>query len=553
MSDASPVSARSAPSLPLAVHIGFSGARDLVPDGLELDAADRSEFEAQVYRQLKTACERLPSELGLTPQHFVVTVSQMAAGADLLFSRVARELRWPQRVLLPQSRDAYVDAVGSGGRPDFTDAQRAEAIAHLESERVIEELVVSSAPRRGDRFQETNFHVVSASDLLVCLTVAGRAGRRGGAQALIEPALAREIPVLELELTAPGGQPQLRPVWRHPTDPTGRPIAFAPPQLPPAMQAEQPALVLSNGEWPEPRTYVSALKSLASQRAGQRRIGFRRAAIIIVGTHVFATLLAALVVTHSGPPQHDWMPLAVKAALGVEIVLLIGGFVVHFLLHHHRHTEEWAIARLCAEICRSVLAYGQLPGRLTFLMHLPVPGALDAVLRTMNVVHLKAVRQTPHGAWRDALRAYIAERFEGQPNGQIPYYRREQAKADRIAGLASGAFALMSFAAILATGIKLAMKFAGVDATSGWFTLTSVLGIWLPVAAVGAMSLAAALDVEARKHVFSDQLAFLEGQLNGLRLASAPIEAEKLAQETESRLLAETATWYARRAFTSVA
>lgn len=544
---------KSAPSLPLAVHVGFAGARDLVPDGLELDAQARPAFEDKVFEELRGILRDLPSELKLTAQHFVVTVSQMAAGADLMFSRVARELGWPQRVLLPQSRDAFLAASGSAGE-DFTPAQREETERTLASAQVIEEVVVSSAPTRGERFSETSLHIAGESDLLVLLTVARRASRAGGAKSLISPALLRGVPVLELVLdVTAAGEPKLDRTWHRPTSASGETVPFLPPTLPAGLQGERPALALAGDRLPEPLSYIAALKALASERAGRQRLGFGRSARIIVGTHVLATLLAAAVVTKSSGDL-EWLPSGlVKAALMAELVLLFIGFGVHQLLHHRRHTEEWALARLCAEICRSVLAYGNLPGRLTFLRHLPVPDSLTPLLRTLNVVHLVAVRNAPADSWRQALENYVRQRLDTDDGGQIPYYRQKQASAKTWATVAASFFAVMSLAAFFATLAKLGMKLERLDNVPWRAIAAGVFGIWSPVAAVGALSLAAAHDVEGRRHVFSDQFKFLVAQRVRLMRASAALEAASLAAETESRLLAETATWYARRAFTSVA
>jgi len=80
-----------------------------------------------------------------------------------------------------------------------------------------------------------------------------------------------------------------------------------------------------------------------------------------------------------------------------------------------------------------------------------------------------------------------------------------------------------------------------------------LLTILLPVLAVAALSLAAAFDLEARRHTFKEMHEFLERQTRHLTEAASEREFAKLLLETESRLLGETVNWFSRRSFTGVA
>lgn len=80
-----------------------------------------------------------------------------------------------------------------------------------------------------------------------------------------------------------------------------------------------------------------------------------------------------------------------------------------------------------------------------------------------------------------------------------------------------------------------------------------VVAIMLPVMAVGGMSIAAALDAEARDHTFAQMRDFLTAQVQRLTQAASQREAMALAVEAETRLLGETLTWYARRVYTGIA
>jgi len=86
-----------------------------------------------------------------------------------------------------------------------------------------------------------------------------------------------------------------------------------------------------------------------------------------------------------------------------------------------------------------------------------------------------------------------------------------------------------------------------ISDTLGFFAIIS------PVIAVGAVSLAAALDWKARVHTYQEMVNFLKGQEGILKNADSRIEVEKLILETESHLLGEVANWFTRRSFAEVA
>lgn len=527
------------PSLPLAVHVGFSGARRLWPAGSTADPV----AEQVVAALLREALAELPTALGLSSQHFVVGVSQIAVGADMLFTEALAALGWGQRIFLPERRDDYLNAVGSEG-DDFTPEQRERARRYLGSSHLIEERVVSTAESRSDRFDDTNLQILTEADVLVCLRREDQASRPGGTLQMMERAKARGLVVLELRLSwIDGAKPHIEKQWHFDACPR-----FLAPALPPVAQQPTTVLALQTSLWPDPQDYATALKDQASARAKGRRSGFRWSAGMIVGTHLVATLIASLVLGHL------IFDTVAKIALFVEIALLIWGFLIHRQLHKGRHTEDWAMARLCAEVCRSTRAFGRMHGSLGYLLAMPFPQELKPVLRTLEVLHLRSMRAAPVGDWRTELERYVEKRLTS-PNrlqGQIAYYGHEQAKAQALAARASRFFMLMSFAAIAVTTIKLSMKLLGVDLGQQveWFGVAAVV---FPVGAVGVMSMAAALDAEAREHIFAQMRDFLITQSCRLKEAASHREAAALAIETETRLLGESVTWYSRRAYTGIA
>ncbi len=114
-----------------------------------------------------------------------------------------------------------------------------------------------------------------------------------------------------------------------------------------------------------------------------------------------------------------------------------------------------------------------------------------------------------------------------------------------------------SLFAVLATLSKLLIKCYGLSSDYPiWSLISDALGfiaIVSPVIAVGSVSLAAALDLEARVHTYEEMLQFLKRQEGMLNRSYTRREFEKFMLETESYLLGETANWFTRRSFTEVA
>lgn len=527
------------PFLPLVVQVGFAGARKLLPEGATVDAAA---FERSVADQLKAELQNLPARLGLGPQHLLVGLSQVAAGADALFTEAIAELGWAQRIFLPQLREDYLNA-GSHSAPDFDKAERDRACKLLGMAHIIEESVVSIDADREARFEDTNLHILAEADVLVCLRREGQRNRPGGTAQLVERAEARGMTLLELCVSVgPEGQALMECRW----NPGAEPAAFVPPVLPaPLESAAAPAQRPQAQDWPSVQSYAEALKAQASTLAEEGQSQFKGAAAIIVGTHLAATFLATLVIKIVGDTPG-------KILLGAEMLLLFAGVLKHRQLHKEKHTEEWAIARVCAEMARSVLAFWPQRGSLKHLLALPIPLELRPVLRTLNVLQLRQLKREPVPDWRAVLAQYQAVRLDKPDKGQISYYKRKQLSAERLAKGAGLSFMLLSVLAMCATLTKLVLKvwFDHLHAALDWTGLAAVV---LPVTAVAAMSVAAALDAEARAHTFGQMHGFLIASRKRLSLVASAREAALLVAETEARLFGETVIWYSRRAFTSVA
>lgn len=196
------------------LHVGFAGSR-LLFGPQRVPPAQAAEWEAALGHTLSQRLAALPALLGLSPAPRLCGVSQLAIGADTLFSRALKSLGQSQRVLLPQRREIFL-AAGEPDQPDFTPAEQQTARELLASPHVIEVRVASQARDRIEQFEDTNAAILQESDIVVCLVREGALDRPGGTRDLMQRAERAGKPVRLLEVTMRDGQPVLSP-WSTPS------------------------------------------------------------------------------------------------------------------------------------------------------------------------------------------------------------------------------------------------------------------------------------------------------------------------------------------------
>ncbi len=526
-------------ALPIVVHVGFAGSR-LLYDPSDYPAVDGEKFHRAVQLHLEARLRQLPLDLGMSPAHFLCGISQIAAGGDFLFTRSCRDLDIPQRIYLSERRAEYLSAVASDATPDFSDGEREEAEHLLGFGHVIQECVVSDALEREARFEEVNLEIVRVSDVVLCLMRDGAASGAGGTTDLLERAEHRGKPGLEIRVSVRHGAPHFEEIWH-------RRESFVLPELPPDFALAENTLREANSALPSVYAYSDALWAVAIRQAKRLQSRFTYAAVVILLTHVAATLAAVITLKF-----HAWWTVSL---LGGEVLLLMGGLAMHEYLHHSRSARVWAMSRLVVEICRTFSATGAVHTYLDYPFHQPIPEVFRPLLRTLNVLHLRSTRPRANDPWRPKRDAYVDAHLAGT-KGQITYYAEALPKARRSLKRSRMAFLAFSMLAILATlGELYAIWYdaeVGPD-TTGLSGLLGMLAILLPVFAVATLSLASARDVEARVHTYEEMLGFLNEQVDQLNSATSEREFVRLMLETESRLLGETANWYSRRSFTGVA
>ncbi|NOG86064.1 MAG: hypothetical protein D8M57_19365 [Candidatus Scalindua sp. AMX11] len=445
-----------------------------------------------------------------------------------------------------------MQAVGSNSAPDFTEEQKAEAEELLKSENIIQKCVVSDAHSRSERFEETNLEILRASDVVLCLIREGTEGRIGGTRELLNRVIIRGKPVLELKLKVEEGKPKLTEQWHNLKN-------FNLPELPPLLSANtditQQNDIRATSNLICIKEYTERVKKFASDNAKQARWNFAALARTIVYTHVTATVFATLVVLASRIQMEGLSKIdgLVKYLLVGEVLLLVCGIIAHYRLHHKKISSIWAFSRLTAEITRSIMAIKQFSCQLNYILNLPLPAYVRPLLRTMNILNLRSARANINTDWTDARATYIEKRLIEQQKYYQKHMDKEKSKLKNSKRLFMG----FSLFAVLATLSKLLIKCYGLSSDYPiWSLISDALGfiaIVSPVIAMGAVSLAAALDLDARVHTYEEMFLFLVRQKGVLNSAVSRREFEKLVLETESHLLGETANWFTRRSYTEVA
>jgi len=373
--------------------------------------------------------------------------------------------------------------------------------------------------------------------VLVCLVSANAGSAPGGTLELIADAVLRKRPVLEITVHVDeNGRPRYDEKWH------GRDL-FKLPHLPRKFPAPRlsPEDSLDDAE-----TYSRLLMEQADQTSKWKQRGFNASALVIVVTHVLATVGAVIALTqdaHFTTEVLTWL-------VGAEFALLLVGLCTHTAMHVFAFASHWALARLVAEIGRSCYSLRFVTGYPQHFSALPLPDEVRGLVRTLVVLHLHDTRSLPGANWEERRSEYCVERVTDPDTGQIDYYARNLETDERRLARARLAFYIGSGVAFASTATKLYLELH--DQGHGWLPWLALAAILLPVCAVAALSLAASYDLEARVHIYGEMSRFLADQKELLEKAPNAPAFDKFALETETRLLDEVLAWYSRRAFAVV-
>jgi len=523
-----------APSLPIVVQIGFAGSRLLFAPQRLAPAHERA-LQDELRDALVGRLAELPAHLGLGESHLLCGVSQLAIGADAVFTEACRALGLPQRVLLPQSLAAFL-AAGDEGDPDFTPAEQDATRALLASAHIADVRVASDAEDRIGQFEDTNLALLQESDAIVCLLRAGALGRPGGTRDLMQRAAQAGKPVLLLEVSMAGGRPQLS-AWSMPEAARLR-TQFPPPGMP----AELAGLVWTpepGGALPDALRYIDTVRRCASARARSRSGSSRRAALAVIASQVAATLLAVLA---DRIGALAWVvPLLTLALLCLGL-----GLAAHHRLHRGVSLRARASVRLLAEVLRSMRSVVATAVAIDYPRGLALPAHFTPLLRTVDLLHGLQARRSDPADWAAQRASYVDERLTGA-QGQVGAFAREAAFAAHHWSLVRRLFWGLSAAGLAATAVTLAavQGFVLPPAAAPW---SGLLAIVLPVAALGALAWAAAAELRARANDTAEMHAFLVRQVEALRSATSARDFARAVRATELGLLGEALADFARRA-----
>lgn len=535
-------------ALPCVVQVGFAGSRRLF-DNPPVDADVEAQWNSVVLEHVLRSLDEMRVKLALQPQHFLCGISQIACGADTIFTRACSAREVPQRIFLPQALDDYLSASSSNGEPDFTPTQEKEARSLLTSPHIIQERVVSFSQDRSDRFRETNAQILRVSDVVICLLRVDAEGKAGGTNELLQRASEVKIPALEIRVGVADGKPVCQDYWHVDG-------ANMPPSIPKPLTKVK--FARSGDALPSSEEYCVSLKKLVSTQAKLQQRLFKYAAVLIIAAHILATFCATVALAlHGlgGHGEHESHPASLAESLipwllGVELVLLAAGFVIHQYLHHSKAASVWANARVVAELSRSIQAIHPRHLYLEHLFRLPLPHRFRSLLRTLSVLHLRSTRTSRNDPWKARRDTYVSKRIDHQ----IDFYEKGLAIDKRRLKRFRRCFLVFSTLAMAATAAKLYLILyaTGEQPIAAWPQLLGTLAIMMPVLAVAGLSWLAALDCEARVETFEETHAFLHRQQKFLACADTGAEFDRLIIETEAVLLGEVINWFSRRANTGV-
>lgn len=560
--------------LPCTLQVGFAGARDLI--GTLHFSVPLVEIENSLRDKLIDILGpegELRRELKLTNALFICGISQVAVGADSLFTEACGRLDLPQQIALPVQVEAYLTAVGSSGDAHFDPSQITHARSLLAKNHVISERIVADSPNQTVRFEQVNMHILRVSDVVIGLVRADQVSKRGGTISLLEAAQRQGRHVLQLTLDADAnGLPVIHSSWHK--APSER-IKGLPPIL---RDVNVTTTADAPHGLPHITAFIAAVRNGARSQAKDKRKFFDTSATTILKTHVIATAIAtAVLVLHSVVPHSDghhgtflfsmqglhfWFSWVLILMLGLELWLLFKGFGVHHNLEAQRIGVHWSSARSIAELSRSVQNTPPEMGlSLEHLFRMPFNSDLRPLLRTLNVLQLIAIKhQSAPWELSAKKRKYVVDRLTAnkvthpaQDPGQRHYFASDVVASEHRLSRSNRQFKIFTGLAIASVVIETTLLFMpGLlpAPVSGFF---SFCAITFPVLAVAILSWASSRDFLARNETYSDTLQMIDTMIPRLENAQSDPEFDQLVRKVEVRLLTEVLEWQSRTRYKGVA
>ena len=230
---------------------------------------------------------------------------------------------------------SYFAASSPRGQPDFSAADRLEAEKLLASEHIIQERVVSDAGSRAARFEDCN-RESCASAMCWCACSGLMPPADEAAAEMFSLALSHGRKVLEVRVGLTEGRAKVVCEWHGPK---GFPVPALPKSIETLSLTPKPEQETGAAALPSVAEFCAAVKEHTSAQAKRHHGLFSRAALVVIATHVLATLCATVALASHG--SHDakaesmiraaWW---ICALLVLELILLVAGLKTHLWLHH---------------------------------------------------------------------------------------------------------------------------------------------------------------------------------------------------------------------------
>lgn len=539
-----------APKFPLYWTIGFSGHREL-PNEATARAAVRAEISS-----LKSAAVLMHA--------WLVAVSSVALGADLVFAEECLAAGLPWKCLLPFPQEEF-------RRDDFTEADWArveQCLARAYRVETLTEGIPLNPEARNKAYTDCGHRTVEAADVMLLLWNGQPSKGSGGTADMWEYARTLNRPAWYFNPVdasthrvgwpgADDGGWQERRLFHSRVTPLIMEATELEHVTPTKDGPVAPATVVGEGLL----TLFTRLDHVAEQRQGDTKRTMQN----VLRAHLLATAAAALSVTvitqNLHHRLHDLPALAVLAAIGFSALVIakpvLAGLALHWdrNLHKFNAQKRWVEARVAAELCRSALTCWSMP-----TAPLRVFEEEDFPHFKRLICTLRIARETDPAAASPehaAIEGYLTARVEDQAR----YFKRKHGQAvkeyqgwQRKFNLATGFVIVIGGLAGLAEAIDSCCSASGVPLPSFATTASHFLHlaspyvafllIMAPFYATYALAMLAILDCRRRRERYASMEVFLERQKNRITRMKSPASRAAMVQNTERMLLEELHEWH---------
>ena len=500
--------------------IGFSGHREL--SDIELVREKITQLLDELERK---ACGRL------------VAVSSVAIGSDILFVETCLARGFPWIAVLPMPPSLFFN------EKDFRDSQvRANAMSLLKKAARVEvtnptanDALKYNSEYRKIAFSDLGQRIVDRSDVLIAVFQHGHdLSKPGGSGKVVSDGKRRHRPVAAID-------PNDGKIEHHHWNPPF--VGSLITELRSLCEVPMRIEFVTPESSPSFRAVVDWFSRLsaAARRSVPRLRSLSSTAVLLHGSAVLLALalitLPLLFVNHQGIHFAEWL----------EVVFAGLAFIATLWFLRGRPHERAARYRLCAEICRSLIATWHFPDTHREIFRGFPTEYRDFVRMLLNLRCLETppAKQSPmreteqDEAWRGWAAYYHKQRLEKQRR----YYSNEQKKArQRLRRLEPLSWICSGVGLLLVTGIAL-------TSSLGYSTVESLRGIpdlgkvAFPFLAGVVISLLAVHEATRRKSRYAEMLAVLDENIERLHSAPHKDAARDVVVDIERALLSENIEW----------